>query len=245
MRRREFVKSISALGAGILLRPGSSLALQEPHLAPTPDTSVKRVLVMFKCHFDAGFIDTQTAVVHKYFNQYFPAAIQIAATQNADPASAATPGPPAPGCSTNISNKPPPKIASAWKQAIAQNHIAWHALPFTWQTEMLSPSMIEGGLAISRLARQALRPRHHRREDDRRSRPYSRPHRSARQTRREIPRYRRERRQHSRQRCRRCFYGRTHSAHPAPRFQSCITTDYGGNYPRSQLRPRHQHRGPR
>ena len=30
------------------------------------------LLVMFKCHFDAGFIDTQYNVVHKYFNQYFP-----------------------------------------------------------------------------------------------------------------------------------------------------------------------------
>ncbi|HTX76280.1 MAG TPA: DUF5054 domain-containing protein, partial [Terracidiphilus sp.] len=27
---------------------------------------------------------------------------------------------------------------------------AWHALPFTWQTEMLSPSMIEGSLALAR-----------------------------------------------------------------------------------------------
>src|SRR5271154_7130541 len=83
MRRREFVKSMTALGAGLVLRPGSSLALQEPDIAPPPDSSVKRVLVMFKCHFDAGFIDTQTAVVHKYFNQYFPLAIEVAAAANA------------------------------------------------------------------------------------------------------------------------------------------------------------------
>ena len=84
MHRREFVKSITTLGAGIVLRPGSSLSLfRNRIIAPAPDSSVKRVLVMFKCHFDAGFIDTQTAVVHKYFNQYFPAAIQVAAAQNA------------------------------------------------------------------------------------------------------------------------------------------------------------------
>ena len=49
-------------------------------LAPPapPDPSVQRVLAMFKCHFDAGFIDTQAAVVHKYFTVYFPRAIQIA-----------------------------------------------------------------------------------------------------------------------------------------------------------------------
>jgi hypothetical protein len=148
MRRREFVKSITTVGAGILLRPRSSLALQEPRPAPTPDTSVKRVLVMFKCHFDAGFIDTQTAVVHKYFNQYFPAAIQIAAAQNASGQRRYT-------WTTGswllyeYLEQASPEDRKRMEQAIAENQIAWHALPFTWQTEMLSPSMIEGSLAIS------------------------------------------------------------------------------------------------
>ncbi len=35
------------------------------------------------------------------------------------------------------------------EQAIARGDIAWHALPFTWQTEMLSQSMIEGSLALT------------------------------------------------------------------------------------------------
>ena len=37
----------------------------------------------------------------------------------------------------------------AMEEAIARGDIAWHALPFTWQTEMLDPSMIEGSLALS------------------------------------------------------------------------------------------------
>src|SRR2546421_1108699 len=53
-------------------------ALQASSKPPVPDPGVKRVLVMFKCHFDAGFVDTQTAVVHKYFSQYFPKAIDLA-----------------------------------------------------------------------------------------------------------------------------------------------------------------------
>ena len=149
MRRREFVKSITTLGAGIFLRPGSSLALQEPHLAPTPDPSVKRVLVMFKCHFDAGFIDTQTAVVHKYFNQYFPAAIQVASSQNADGKRRYT-------WTTGswllyeYLEQASAEDRKRMERAIAENQIAWHALPFTWQTEMLGSSMIEGSLAISK-----------------------------------------------------------------------------------------------
>ena len=149
MHRREFVKSITTLGAGIVLRPGSALALQEPHLAPAPDSSVKRVLVMFKCHFDAGFIDTQTAVVHKYFNQYFPAAIQVAAAQNASGRRRYT-------WTTGswllyeYLEQASSEDRKRMELAIAANQIAWHALPFTWQTEMLDRSMIEGSLAISR-----------------------------------------------------------------------------------------------
>ena len=145
-KRRDFVKSVAAVGTGLLFGSGSrfSLHAQQAH----PDPSVKRVLVMFKCHFDAGFIDTQAAVVHKYFTQFFPQAVEIARAQNAsgkrryvwttgswllyeylEQASAAD--------------------RKAMEQAIARGDIAWHALPFTWQTELLSQSMIEGSLALS------------------------------------------------------------------------------------------------
>ncbi|HXR38110.1 MAG TPA: DUF5054 domain-containing protein [Terracidiphilus sp.] len=146
MKRREFVKTVSAAGTGLLLRSPLNLLAQEAR--PNPDPAVKRVLVMFKCHFDAGFIDTQANVVHKYFTQYFPQAIEIARAANAggkrryvwttgswllfeylEQASAAD--------------------RKIMEEAIVRREIAWHALPFTWQTELLSPSMIEGSLALS------------------------------------------------------------------------------------------------
>ena len=146
MKRRDFVRTLTAAGAGMALRPRAALAAGAQTAGPDP--GVKRVLVMFKCHFDAGFIDTQYNVVHKYFNQYFPQAIEIARAANAqgkrryvwttgswllfeylEQASA-------------VERK-------TMEDAIARGDIAWHALPFTWQTEMLSPSMIEGSLALA------------------------------------------------------------------------------------------------
>jgi hypothetical protein len=59
MRRRAFVGNL--LGASALR------AWQAPE-SPVADTGVKRVLVMFKCHLDLGFVDTQTNVVKKYFD---------------------------------------------------------------------------------------------------------------------------------------------------------------------------------
>jgi hypothetical protein len=145
MKRRDFVKTMTAVGASMALRPSGLLAAAQ---TPTPDASVKRVLVMFKCHFDAGFIDTQYNVVHKYFNQYFPQAIETARAANAG------------------GNRRYVWTTGSWllfeyleqaqsadrktmEDAIARGDIAWHALPFTWQTEMLSPSMIEGSLSLA------------------------------------------------------------------------------------------------
>ncbi|HMJ63597.1 MAG TPA: hypothetical protein VK493_17630, partial [Bryobacteraceae bacterium] len=42
------------------------------------DDRVEQVLVMFKCHLDMGFVDTQAAIIRKYFTQFYPQAIAIA-----------------------------------------------------------------------------------------------------------------------------------------------------------------------
>jgi len=78
MKRRTFVGTLLAAGAYRALAPGRALADLAPQPA-VPDTEIKRVLVMFKCHFDAGFIDTQVNVVSWYVDRYFPKAIETAA----------------------------------------------------------------------------------------------------------------------------------------------------------------------
>ena len=155
MRRREFAKAMAAAGTGLALGAQGSLWAQAgppdvPMMRPAtkPDLEVRRVLVMFKCHFDAGFIDTQANVVHRYFTEYFPKAIEIA--------SAANSGGKRRYVWTTGSwllyeylEQAPAADKKAMEQAIARGDIAWHALPFTWQTEMMSRSLIEGGLALS------------------------------------------------------------------------------------------------
>jgi len=146
MKRREFVKTASAAGAGLLLRSPFSLHAQQS----APDPAVKRVLVMFKCHFDAGFVDTQYNIVHKrYFEKFFPLAIEIARAANAAGKRRYvwTTGS---WLLYEYLEQASPADRKTMEQAIARRDIAWHALPFTWQTEMLSQSMIEGSLAISK-----------------------------------------------------------------------------------------------
>ena len=146
MKRREFIKS--ALGSAVLWKAHTLLGLQGASPAPVPDPKIKRVLVMFKCHFDAGFIDTQTAVVHRYFAEYFPRAIDLAAQlrQSGDYRYVWTTGS---WLLYEYLEQATTAERGRMEKAISLGDIAWHALPFTWQTELMDESMIAGAIGLS------------------------------------------------------------------------------------------------
>ena len=153
MKRRDFVMTMTSLGAGMLLEAGRPRTLRAQATAEVPDVkpddSVRRVLIMFKCHFDAGFIDTQYNVVHgRYFEKFFPEAIELAHAQNAGGRRRYvwTTGS---WLVHEYLDWAPAAQRKAMEDAIGRGDIAWHALPFNWQTEMMDRSMIEGSLAIS------------------------------------------------------------------------------------------------
>jgi hypothetical protein len=147
MQRREFIKS--AVGSAVLWKATGLLALQGPTVSVSANPKVKRVLVMFKCHFDAGFIDTQAAVVRKYFKEYFPLAMDIAAAlrQSGDQRYVWTTGS---WLLYEYLEQATSEERSRMEKAISQGDIAWHALPFTWQTELMDASMIVGAIGLSK-----------------------------------------------------------------------------------------------
>jgi len=111
-------------------------------------TPVKRVLIVFKCHLDVGFTQTQAQVMRKYFNEYYPAAMARALEMRAA------------GSDRYIwttgswllyeyLDQATPEQRKAMEVAIHAGDITWHALPFSWQTEMLDRSMIAGALGFS------------------------------------------------------------------------------------------------
>jgi hypothetical protein len=145
MKRRDFVKSsVLTLGSAFLPK---SLTAFSPETS-VPDPGVKRVLVMFKCHFDAGFIDTQTAVVHRYFSQHFPQAMVIAeqSRQAGNHRYVWTTGS---WLLYEYLEQASAQERRRMEQAISQGDIAWHAIPFSWQTEMMDADMISAGIALS------------------------------------------------------------------------------------------------
>jgi len=136
MNRREFLGSVTAT-AGLAYAGGAA------------DKPVKRVLVMFKCHLDVGFVDTQAAIIKKYFEIYFPQAMRLAASQRqaGEERYVWTTGS---WLIYQYLEQAGPAERKQMEQALNSGDIAWHALPFTWQTELLDPSAIAGGIGFSK-----------------------------------------------------------------------------------------------
>jgi Domain of unknown function (DUF5054) len=148
MQRRDFIKSVVALGGASVLGQKASFAFQDVSYAPIPQPDVKRVLVMFKCHFDAGFVATQATVVDWYFSDYFPEAIRLASDQRriGGPAYVWTTGS---WLVYEYLEQASSQDRKSMEQAITRGDIAWHALPFSWQTELMDSSMIAGTIGLS------------------------------------------------------------------------------------------------
>jgi hypothetical protein len=138
MDRRRFV-------AGLAGTAGNLIAGQPLQ----PDAAVKNVLVMFKCHLDVGFVDTQAAIIRKYFDVFFPRAVEIgwALRQSGQDRYVWTTG------SWLLYEYLEQASSSDRKRmdaAIHRGDVAWHALPFTWQSELLNDSFITGAIGFSK-----------------------------------------------------------------------------------------------
>lgn len=145
MKRRKFLSGLVTAGTlhsavGIRL---SELVLQSDAAA------VSRVLVVFKCHLDVGFVDTQAAIMRLYFDHYFPKAIEIGEqmSQVGGDRYVWTTGSWMLYEYLEQANAEQRKRA---ENAIGAGYLAWHALPFTWQSEMLDRTMIAGSIGFSK-----------------------------------------------------------------------------------------------
>ncbi len=145
--RRKFMKSL--LGGALLPKGSALLTLQSVLNSPATDTNVKRVLVAFKCHFDAGFADTQAGVVQRFFKEYFPKAIQTASQLRNSGGKERYVWTTGSWLLYEFLEQASTEQRKVIEKAVVEGDIAWHALPFTWQTELLTPSLIAGGVGLS------------------------------------------------------------------------------------------------
>ena len=145
MKRRHFLSGMVTAGT-LHSAVGSRLSA----LASQSDAAaVSRVLVVFKCHLDVGFLDTQAAIMRLYFDHYFPKAIEIGEqmSQAGSDRYVWTTGS---WMLYEYLEQASAEQRKRAEKAIGAGHLAWHALPFTWQTEMLDRTMIAGAIGFSK-----------------------------------------------------------------------------------------------
>lgn len=140
--RREFLRSASALGGALLLSSGQKLFAM-------PSTPIKTVYAVFKCHLDLGFTDTQAGVLQKYYVEYFPQAIQTAAALRTGGGAERYIWTVGSWLLAEYLEQAAPALRRQAEDAIIAGDLAWHAIPMSWESEMLGESLLEAGLGIS------------------------------------------------------------------------------------------------
>ena len=134
MKRRDVLKTLAGVAGGATLLKGAE---------------VKRVLVVFKCHLDVGFTDTQAGVMKKYFEVYYPEAMKRAAAMR-DTGKDRYTWTTGSWLLYEYLEQASTEARKKMEHAIAAGDIAWHALPFSWQTEFLDRPMIAGAIGFSK-----------------------------------------------------------------------------------------------
>jgi hypothetical protein len=145
MQRRTLLQMAALYG---LISTQSRLVSALEEQFPVSSMEVTQVLLVAKCHLDVGFSLTQDEVMRLYFDVHYPAAMKTAAELRRSGRDRYT-------WSTGswllyeYLEQASSSQRRAMEEAIGAGDITWHALPFTWQTEMLDRSMIEGALSLS------------------------------------------------------------------------------------------------
>jgi hypothetical protein len=144
MHRRDLLRALSTSAIGACLKP-----LSRQTWAEEPRHQVKTVYVLYKCHLDLGFTDTEQGVIHTYFEDYFPRAMDIAETLRQSAGEERYVWTVAAWLLYEYLEQASSEKRKRMEQAIANGDIAWHAMPFTWNSEMLDGSLIRSALRLS------------------------------------------------------------------------------------------------
>jgi hypothetical protein len=115
----------------------------------TDRTDIERVYLIFKTHLDLGFTDFAEAVANEYFSVFIPRAIALARElreSNSPDRFVWTTGSWLVYEYLERAEAPARRDA---ERAILAGDLAWHAIPFTFHTEMASAETFRYGLRLS------------------------------------------------------------------------------------------------
>jgi len=144
MRRRELLKGMTAAAVGMYLTPAALKARAEE-----AKRQVEKVYVLWKCHLDIGYTDTEHGVLRTYFDQFLPRAMDTAQALRATGGEQSYVWTMAAWMIYEYLEQASPQDRKRMERAIAAGDIAWHAMPLSWNSEMLDRSLIVSSLGLS------------------------------------------------------------------------------------------------
>lgn len=112
-------------------------------------TDIELVHVIFKTHLDVGFTNYARVIVDRYMNDFIPGAIALAeemAAQHPEEPFRWTAGS---WLFYEYLERATPNQRARFERAVANDLVAWHALPFTTHTELMDESLFRYGLSLS------------------------------------------------------------------------------------------------
>jgi hypothetical protein len=111
--------------------------------------AIRRVIVVFKTHLDIGFTASARSVLRTYRTAFIPKALATARAQRDTGGSDRFIWTTGSWLIQDYLETATPAGRRAMEAAIGAGDIAWHALPFTWHSELLDAPLAEAGLAIA------------------------------------------------------------------------------------------------
>ncbi|MDQ2712766.1 MAG: DUF5054 domain-containing protein, partial [Acidobacteriota bacterium] len=147
MKRREFLKAATAT---LAVQLGSGKAFPQASQQGRPQKEIRTVYVVAMCHLDLGFTDFERAVIQTYFENYIPAAINTARKLEQTNAAERYVWTLSSWMVYEYLEQASPENRRNMEQALTGGQIAWHAMPFTWYSEMLDRSLMGSAFGLSK-----------------------------------------------------------------------------------------------
>lgn len=110
---------------------------------------LRRIIVVFKTHLDIGYTDLASRVLRKYCTHFIPLALATARELREAGGPDRFVWTTGSWLVTEFLERANPNQRRLLEQTIAAGDLAWHALPFTWHSELLDASLCDFGLSLS------------------------------------------------------------------------------------------------
>lgn len=138
---------LTLLWAILFTMNGSAKIIQQNR--PINPIQIKKIHLIFKTHLDIGFTNSGDSVIKTYMNNFIPNTLILTESLRQSKTNERYRWTTGSWLISEFLNSQDSAMKKRMENAIKNGDIAWHALPFSTQTELLDSSLYDLGIQIS------------------------------------------------------------------------------------------------